>query len=273
MEPRQLLHEVEGDGPPLVFLPGGLSGYQGWAPVSDALKSERTTIRLQLINNELGQRGEVGRPEYTLEVEQASIRLTLDDLDIDEPVDMVGWSWGGRAALDLARTHLGRIRSLTLVEPAAWWMPLDEAGAEAVADLERAVAHLSARFGHDVSEDDLVEFIHIAGVMPAEADPRQHPNWPLWVRFRQSLSWVSPDFYRGDLPSLDEIAAIDRPTLLVRGDRTALWLRSIVDVLAARLPDAQVVELSGGHASQLESFDAFMEALRGHLDRVAAGPP
>ena len=99
MEPRVLINEVEGEGPPLVFLPGGLSGYQGWQPVTDALKPERTTVRIQLINNELGQKGEIGQPGLTLDVERDSILLTLDELGLEEPVDMAGWSWGGRAAL------------------------------------------------------------------------------------------------------------------------------------------------------------------------------
>ena len=120
-----------------------------------------------------------------------------------------------------------------------------------------------------MSEDDLIEFIHAAGVMPRDADPRQHPGWPLWVPFRQSLSWASPDFYRDERLSLDDLVAIDRPTLLVRGDRTALWLSAIVDVLVARMPDRRLLELSGGHASHLESIDAFVPALREHLARVA----
>jgi pimeloyl-ACP methyl ester carboxylesterase len=271
VEPRVLINEVEGEGPPLVFLPGGLSGYQGWQPVTDALAQERTTVRIQLINNELGQKGEIGQPGLTLDVERESILMTLDELGIEKPVDMAGWSWGGRAALDIARTHLGRIRSLALVEPAAWWMPLEEIGDEAVGDLERAVALFEKLFGKDVSEDDLIEFIHVAGVLPGDADPRQHPGWPLWVSFRQSLSWASPDFYRDERLSLGDLAAIDRPTLLVRGDRTARWLSAIVDVLAARMPDARLLELPGGHASQLESIEAFVAALREHLARVADG--
>lgn len=269
MEPRVLINEVEGEGPPLVFLPGGLSGYQGWQPITDALGGERTTVRIQLINNELGQKGEIGRPGLSLDVERDSVLMTLDHLGLDGPLDMVGWSWGGRAALDIARTHLGRIRSLALVEPAAWWMPLDEIGDEAVADLERATSLFESLFGQEVSEDDLIEFIHVAGVMPPDADPRQHPGWPLWVQVRQSLSWASPDFYRDEPVSLNDFATLDRPVLLVRGDRTALWLSAIADVLAARLPDVRLVELPGGHASQLESFDAFLEALHGHLGRVA----
>ena len=206
-----LINEVEGEGSPLVFLPGGLSGYQGWQPVTDALKPERKTVRIQLVNNELGQEGKTGQPGLTLDVERDSIVMTLDDLGLEDPVNIVGWSWGGRAALELARTHLGRVRSLALVEPAAWWLPLDDVGEEAVADLQRAEVLFESLFGQEVSERDLIEFIYVAGVMPRDADPREHPGWPFWARYRQSLSWASPDLLPGERPQSGGPRR-DRPT-------------------------------------------------------------
>jgi pimeloyl-ACP methyl ester carboxylesterase len=39
-----------------------------------------------------------------------------------EDVHLVGWSNGGRMALDFALAHVGRVRSLTMIEPSAPWL-------------------------------------------------------------------------------------------------------------------------------------------------------
>lgn len=58
---------------------------------------------------------------------------------------------------------------------------------------------------------------------------------------------------------------LDLPTLLVRGTSTAPWLRMVIDLLDGGLPSARVVELAGGHASMLESPEAFLAALNQHV--------
>ena len=51
----------------------------------------------------------------------SSLRLTLDALGI-ERAHFAGWSGGGRALIEFALAYPERVRSLTLVEPAAYWM-------------------------------------------------------------------------------------------------------------------------------------------------------
>jgi hypothetical protein len=53
--------------------------------------------------------------------------------------------------------------------------------------------------------------------------------------------------------------------LLTKGDRAADLDRRVVDVLGERLPVASVVELEGDHAHHIESIDAFLRALEGHI--------
>jgi hypothetical protein len=49
-------------------------------------------------------------------------------------------------------------------------------------------------------------------------------------------------------------------------------LKRVVDVLGERLQNASVVELDGDHAHHLQSIDAFLETLEGHLTRADAAP-
>ncbi|MEU9993634.1 alpha/beta hydrolase [Streptomyces sp. NPDC048045] len=261
MKPRVLLNEVKGEGPPVVLVPGGLTGWVSWTPLADALSARRRTVRVQPIHNDLGSAGERGDAGYTAAIERESLYMTMDALGI-ETADFAGWSAGGRALVEFALAHPERVRTLTLVEPAAYWIldGLGEFGPE-VARLNR---FLHALAGQDVSEDDLAEFLELAGLTPSKDQARTHPAWPRWVPHRMALSWSSE---QADRPHRDvaELGDIRSPVLLVHGSATTDWLKRVVAVLDERLPDTRVLELPGDHASHLENPDAFLAALERHL--------
>ena len=126
MKPRVLKYDVAGKGDPLILVPGGLTGWLSWIPHQERLSDRHRVIRVQPIHNELGTAGKVGDPSYTRETERESLRLTLDELGIEQ-ADFAGWSRGGKALIDFTAVHPSRVRSLTLVEPAAYWI-LEELG-------------------------------------------------------------------------------------------------------------------------------------------------
>ncbi|MFE2284531.1 alpha/beta fold hydrolase [Streptomyces sp. NPDC059443] len=261
MEPRVLTCEVKGEGPPLVLVPGGLTGWVSWAPLAETLSAGRQTIRVQPIHNELGSAGERGDPGYTAAVERESLLMTMDALGVGT-ADFAGWSGGGRALVEFALAHPERVRTLTLVEPAAYWI-LDGLG-ESDPEVARLNRFLHALAGQDVGEDDLAEFLELAGLAPSRDQAREHPAWPRWVPHRMALSWSSE---RADRPGRDvaELADIRCPVLLVHGTVTTDWLKRVVAVLDERLPDTRVLELPGDHACHLENPDAFLAALERHL--------
>ena len=265
MRARVLQHEAKGEGEPLVLVPGGLTGWLSWIPHAERLSASRRTIRVQPIHNELGSAGESGDREYTAETERESLGLTLDELGVDR-ADFAGWSGGARALLEFALAYPERVRTLTLVEPAAYWI-LEELG-EADGDVRRISAFMHALAAREVGEDDLGEFLRLAGFVKAGEDPRRHPNWERWVPHREALSW---SFERLDHParSVAELAEVRCPVLLVKGTVTADWLKRVVDVLGERLPNAAVLELPGDHACHIESIEAFLEALERHLAAAA----
>ncbi|MEW2398095.1 alpha/beta hydrolase [Streptomyces sp. NPDC046862] len=261
MKPRVLVNEVRGEGPPVVLVPGGLTGWVSWTPLADALSAKRRTVRVQPIHNELGSAGERGDAGYTAAIERESLLMTLDALGV-ETADFTGWSAGGRALVEFALAHPERVRTLTLVEPAAYWV-LDGLG-ESAPEVARLNQFLHALAGQDVSEDDLAAFLELAGLTPSRDRARDHPAWPRWVPHRMALSWSSE---QADRPNRDvaELADIRCPVLLVHGSATTDWIKRVVAVLDERLPDTRVLELPGDHACHLENPDAFLAALERHL--------
>jgi pimeloyl-ACP methyl ester carboxylesterase len=114
MKPRAVKHEINGNGEPVVLVPGGLTGWVSWVPHAELLSARWRTIRVQPIHNELGSAGQPGHPGYTAEIERESLRMTLDALGI-EAAHFAGWSAGGKALVEFALAYPRRIRTLTLV--------------------------------------------------------------------------------------------------------------------------------------------------------------
>jgi len=264
VEPRVLQYDEKGQGDPIVLIPGGLTGWLSWIPHQQRLAGRYRAIRVQPIHNELGSAGLPGDPGYTAGTEREALRLTLDALGLERP-HLVGWSGGGKAALEFATEYPDRVRSLTLVEPAAYWI-LEQLG-DRLEDVERANSLVHGLFGHPVTEDDLAEFLELAGFVESAQDAPSHPNWDRWLTHRMGLSWQGEKL---DHPgrSVEELARVACPVLLTKGTRTSDWLKRLVDVLGERLPDASVLELEGDHAHHIESIDAFLAALEEQLART-----
>lgn len=262
MEPRVLAYEVTGEGEPVVLVPGGLTGWLSWIPHAERLGARWRTIRVQPIHNELGSAGTPGDLSYTAWTERESLRLTLDELGI-ESAQFAGWSGGGRALIEFALAYPERVESLTLVEPAAYWI-LDELGTRDP-DVDRLNAFLHGLAGNTVTEDDLAEFLELAGFIGSKAEAPHHPNWERWLPHRMALSWQSEDSDRSGR-SIAELSDIQCPVLLVTGSVTAGWLKDVAVALAERIQDASATEIPGDHACHIQSIDEFLEVFGEHLD-------
>lgn len=254
MKPRILQHEVRGNGDPIVLVPGGLTGWISWVPHAERLAATRTVVRVQPVHNELAEHGEIPGPGYGPEIERECLRLTLDGLGIDR-ADFAGWSNGARALIEFSLEYPGRIRTLTLVEPPAGWV-LERAGRGGVPE-EAAFASRVA--GRSVTEEELAEFLHLAGITGVGENPRQNPNWPVWSKFRNALA--SDYVLTKSSRTLDELRGFSRPVLLVVGTETAQFLKDIIDELSSNYPDARLLALPGGHRCHIENIDRFLAEL------------
>jgi pimeloyl-ACP methyl ester carboxylesterase len=261
VEARVLEHDWSGDGdPPLVLLPGGLTGWQSWLPLVPPLSADRRVVRMQPICNAEGLAGRPGVPDYDADVERESFELTLEAAGVSE-MHLVGWSNGGRMALDFALAFTERIRTLTLIEPPAYWLVADE-------DESARTFHeyLAGCAGRELTDEDLIEFLVRVGLGTADTDFKALPQWDFWSSCRQCLSWGGELMIRSSASGIEGFEHLDVPTLLIRGRSTAPWLSSVVDLLMEGVPNATLVELDGGHACLLESSEEFVAALSHHVD-------
>lgn len=266
MRPRVLKYNFSGGGEPLVLLPGGLTGWLSWMPHQERLSTGWRVIRVQPIHNELGTAGLPGEPGYTRDTERESLLLTLDELGIEQ-AHFAGWSGGAKALIDFTIAHDERVSSLTLVEPAAYWM-LQRLG-EADDELENFIDFVNGLSGKSVTADDLAVFLWKAGFVGDVGQARTDPYWERALPHRMTLSWLSEGLMSSDA-SIDDLGGIDCQVLLTKGTTTEPWERRLVDLLGDYLPNSQVVEIEGGHAHHIERIDEFLNVFEGHLSRVTA---
>lgn len=252
--------ETNGTGAPLLLIGSGLTGWQSWIPHEERLVTTRLVSRAQLINVQLGLEGTPLPSDYSVKLESRALAAGLEAAGMRGAIDIAAWSYGAFVALDYALDHPDRVRTLTLIEPPAFWV-LDATGhmdEQSRRDREQLEA-LHAAMRGDVSEDQLEAFMTHVGLAPPGRPLRSMPQWPNWVKHRRSLLQGPAVFAHRD--DAARLRAFDRPVLLVKGAGSTHFLHRIVDALGETLPNARVVELPGGHAPHLVAMDEFIRIL------------
>jgi 3-oxoadipate enol-lactonase len=106
----RLFHLVEGHGPPLLLLNGGLMSASAWEPIAAPLRQRWTVLRCDF----RGQLRSPGEPPLDLAGHVAELVSLLDGLGI-ERVHVAGTSFGAFSGLVLAALHPRRVMSLSAI--------------------------------------------------------------------------------------------------------------------------------------------------------------
>ena len=259
----QMEASVLGHGQPVVLVGGGLLGANGWGRVPQALSRARTVYNLQSIAVEFGLADRVLPHGYSIRTEAEAMRRSLDANGL-RTVDVIGMSHGGVVALVFALDNPHRVRTLTLIEPPAFWLlpnhGYDDAGARAMQDF---VKSLRGRF---IGEADVEHFRCLLGDCEGGRSPRDLPQWPQWVKHRNSLrALYSVGEYKDDPARLKELTM---PALIVSGAQTVPFHRSMNEILLQILPNAEPLELPAGHNSPAAAPDHFVNSWQSFQDRA-----
>lgn len=169
---------------------------------------------------------------------------------IKGPVHLVGHSYGGAVALDIALNAPQRLASLTLIEPVAF--PYlraagDQAAWETIAEVARRCQALVAE-GRDAAAAEI-----FVGYWMGKAAWAMTPEKARAAVIRSmpkvAAEWGLMFEAKADLEAL---AALDPPVTLIVGERTRTPARAVSAVLARTLPHATVHTIAGaGHMSAL----------------------
>ena len=264
--PLQLQTRVLGSGNPVILLGGGLLGADGWGGVPPLLAKTHRVINAQSLAVQYGLEGKTLPVSYELQTEVDALRASLDSTHVDV-ADIIGMSHGGVTGLLFALQNPGRVRTLTLIEPPAFWVlpnhGYDDAGAREMQEFVSSLRDMT------ITEEHVERFRCLLGDCAGGRSPRQAPQWNQWVRYRNSLRGLHTIGEYKDDPS--RLRALLIPTLVVNGAETVAFHRAINAVLIRTLPRAEAFELTGGHNSPASAPDYFVAAWLKFRERTATG--
>lgn len=224
---------VEGSGPPLLLLNGGLMSLHAWDPVAQALESRFRVVRCDL----RGQLLSPGPPPATLEGHAADLVALLDHLGVGS-AHVAGTSFGALVGLTLAARHPGRVRSVAAITATDRMPPETRPATEAV----RAACRAAAAGGDGGAVFDLLA--------PATFSPRYRRQHRQELAARRQVVASLPRAWfeglDGLLASLERLdlrpllPAVRCPVLVLAAGEDLTFPLACSQALAATLPEARL---------------------------------
>jgi pimeloyl-ACP methyl ester carboxylesterase len=241
-----------GDGPPLLFLHGA-GGFRPGPAYLDLLGQHRRIIAPS--HPGFGMSGLAEWMDRPDDIAHLYLEL-LDRLNIDR-LDIVGTSFGGWIAVELATMQPQRLRRLVLVAPAGV-----KTGSRDDLDIPDIFA---------MPADTVQQMLYV-DVEKFRADPANMSDDELRImlRNRESLALFAWEPYLHNPKLPHRLHRVACPTLFLRGAHDGLISAEYTVRYAALLPDARIVTLpDAAHVPQLEQPEAFAAAVLSFLQREA----
>jgi pimeloyl-ACP methyl ester carboxylesterase len=230
-----LYYEEHGAGEPILCIHGTGSSAAAWALATRKLATHGRTI---LYDRRGFARSERPDPFVTNVHQHTDDAAALIDALGAAPALVIGRSYGGNVALDLALRYPERVRALALLEGGP--ETLSESALQWLTELEQ---ELSAAAAEDMAT---VGETLIRGVAGAGA-------WEeLSVEARRIFTDNGPaiiaELHGGILDiSVEQLRSIAQPTLLVGGKDSLPAFIDVTNVMAQAMPQARVEWIDGGH--------------------------
>ncbi|MGH8997768.1 MAG: alpha/beta fold hydrolase [Acidimicrobiia bacterium] len=247
--------ELAGGGTPLLLCNGLGAGLELWEPFRRALPATTATVAFDAPG--AGRSATPAYPPTLRGIADVSAGM-LVALGLGR-VDVLGVSWGGMLAQELARRHAARVRRLVLAATTAGWL--------AYPGDPRAMALLATpvRYRSAASPRRMASRLY-GGEF--RSDPEAVGRYP-WLRH------VRPSSHRGYLwqlmaarrwTSVGWLGRLTPPTLVLAGDSDPLVPLANARMLSSRIPHATLhVVGGGGHLFLLTRARELAPVLAGFL--------
>ena len=253
----------QGSGEPVVMLhSSGASGAQ-WRALADKLSEHFHVLAPDLYG--YGATSDWrGDGPFSLVHEAALVTAVMDRLQ--EPVHLVGHSYGGAVALHIARMQRERLRSLSLYEPVAFHLlrtgdALDEAALREITQAAGGVAQAHAAGNPATGAARFIDYWSGPGTWAGMSTARQEA-------MASRVGKVMLDFQAlfREPACVRDFERLDVPTLLLQGDRSPLSARRVARLLSRALPSLRLDTVRGaGHMAPMTHRDIVNEHIVAYL--------
>ncbi len=238
-----IAYEKTGEGPPLVLVHGTTADHSHWEMVLPLLAEHFTVYAIDRRGR--GQSGDTGNYSAELEFDDAAAVVDM----IDEPVILLGHSYGGFVSLEAAlRTE--NLKKLILYEPQGF----HDEDPEIVAEIEAALSQ-------GENEKALILFLEkLVDISADEIDiMRNTPQWNVMVNAAPTLprELKALTEYSFEAARFKDLAI---PTVLLYGSENLLADVKVAKMLDKMLPESLLIELEGqAHNAMTNAPDLFAD--------------
>lgn len=244
---------------PIIMLhSGGMSGRQ-WRKLSEAL-SDRYPI---LLPDFLGSGSNPPWPDQ----DPFELWQDVDAVEaiLPERCHLVGHSYGGMIALQLALRQPDRVASMTLYDPVAFGVLFDQNDPEGLADLQSVARQpVFTEDSRGGGEEWMNAFVNYWNG-PGSWESMPEPNRQAFLRVGRKVYYEVKSL-SADRTPLNVYHKLTMPVLLVHGERTPASARRVLELLAPVIPHARLVSLPGaGHMGPLTHAAAFQQLVETQL--------
>ena len=241
---------------PVVALHSSASSSRQWDGYRNLLDADVPFITPQLYGYGTRSTWPNGKP-VTLQQEAERILEAFPQ----EPVDLVGHSYGGVVAMQVALMASQRVRSLTLYEPVLFGLLRQDSASVLQAEEIEGIGHRIAMLALSGRNRDaaalFVDYWSVPGAWVSMPTTRQDAVAALMPKVRAEFEAI---FHSGIRPA--ELQGMLFPIRVLYGDRSPAPSRRIAQLLKAQLPFAQVTSLQGKrHMTPLAEPDAMAPLL------------
>ncbi|TJZ44646.1 alpha/beta hydrolase [Streptomyces piniterrae] len=266
-----LYYEVVGEGEPLVLVHGSWNDHKSWQPAIEAhLRASFTVVSYDRRGH--GQSEKVPG-QGTRRQDEDDLAAVIEGLG-HAPAHVAGNSFGASIVLGLATRRPELFRSITVHEPPLVGLVADDP--ESMAQLQPTMASIDAVMDHlrkAENEQGARLFVEEVALGPGMWDQLPAPlretfvtHAQTWLDEQTDPSWAVLD--------LDGLSACTMPVLLSRGSASPTWFSTVLERLAAALPQAQCQTFEGaGHIPHVTNPQEYTTVLTGFIRAAGADEP
>ena len=266
LEPAPAFLREAGSGTGVVCLHATGSSSAQWKPLMERLADRFHLLAVDLYGSGKTPQWPGGRA-LRLADEVALLRTAMSMAS--EPFHLIGHSYGAAVALKTALTHGRKLRSLVIFEPVFFSVLLKEnpchPGALEIMAARRGVREAADAGDTETSAQRFIDYWGGSGSWAKIPGPRR----PAALQALAGLE-AQWDALLGEPTKLPALASLEVPTLLMVGSSSPASSRAVAELLAATLPNVQVLELAGvGHMGPITHAEQVNAAIESFLASVA----
>jgi abhydrolase domain-containing protein 6 len=260
IEDFQVPYLEGGQGETVLLIHGFQSNKDIWVRLAGQLTDNYHVIAIDLPAH--GDSNIMMDKSYTIAEQVQRVVAIMDQLQLKQPVHVMGHSMGGAIALNLAATAPQRVKTLGLVSAAGVVSPQPSQLQLALAKGKNPLIVQTKDDYQAMLEFTMSKAPYIPGPMISVFTQEALGREPIAQKiFKDINSQVA-------LPPEKVLPTITVPVLVLWGDEDKVLDVSATEVFKKWLPRSEVVILKGvGHAPQIESIKETAEIIRAFLSR------